>query len=353
MSKPRRKHAYSLLEVIVAMAVLGILMSMLLPGLAMAKNRARRMKCANNIKQINAAFIVYAGDNEVKFPWLIVDVDKGAQGIWGERSYRTDVLFGMGLIRVMLGTSKVLLSPCDPSLITANEMINLVSVTEVPDNAHSYGLVCGSDVFRKDYYEEVNYYGYYYRKVWIERSWEVPELLGKRHASKANGAPDLGADFIRGTTILTVTRNIQGPQNYGDSLSNQSLGNPDDKDHDTYAHWLGYENNSDSNRTMAGLRGNQGQLGLADGSAHSTSDRGLMEWTVGHHMDDFGIYAGVPSPILDTPNIDPRIGVDPYPGYHGRYILNPDGTIARNPDPKRFPVPLKENGKPAKGRPSD
>ena len=75
---------------------------------------------------------------------------------------------------------------------------------------------------------------------------------------------------------------------------------------------------------MAGLTGNQGQVGLADGSAHTTSDNVLTEFIRTHHSDDYGLYAGVPSPIIDTPN-EP----DPYPVREAREDIfgwqwNPD-----------------------------
>ena len=315
------------------MAVLAVLMSMLMPVLALAKNRARRLKCQNNVKQINVTFIAFASENEVKFPWLIVDVDKKALGIAGDRSYRTDSLYGMGTVRTMLGTSRTLLSPCDPDRGDMNDQVDLMMVEEFPDNAASYGLVCGSgvdlkptkgDLRRKRRVVPIEE-GKYKRYRWAARTEsgaiEVTEgnvikynafsyEEAPRHETKDSADPDQGADFIRGTTMLVVTRNIVGPINNGDSLSNQTLGNPDAemKDYTDYATWLGSENHADNDRTMAGLTGNQGQVGLADGSAHSTSNNTLKDWVQGHHGDDYGIYAGVPSPIIDTPNSS-----DPYP----------------------------------------
>ena len=348
--KAKRCGGYTVLEVVVAMAVLAILMSMLMPVLAQARNRALRLKCQNNVKQLNVTFITFATENEVKFPWMIVDVDKKALKIDGGRSYRTDSLYGMDTIRTMLGTSRTLLSPCDPDRGDVNDQVDLTAVKEFPDNAASYGLVCGSGVDYRPTKGDINDKRKVYevsRKLereegkWLTfcrwantahiNSWvdldtgkkcrlviEGDIILGTaldpkvapRHATKDTADPDQGADFIRGTTMLVVTRNIVGPMNNGDSLSNQSLGNPRSihQDHNQYAYWLGSENHSGNDRTMAGLTGNQGQIGLADGSAHVTSDNVLTEFIRTHHGDDYGLYAGVPSPIIDTPN-EP----DPYP----------------------------------------
>lgn len=61
--KRQQRKGYTILEVIIAMAVLAVLMSMLMPVLAQARNRALRMKCVNNIRQINVTFITYAAEN--------------------------------------------------------------------------------------------------------------------------------------------------------------------------------------------------------------------------------------------------------------------------------------------------
>jgi prepilin-type N-terminal cleavage/methylation domain-containing protein/prepilin-type processing-associated H-X9-DG protein len=58
-----RSRAFTLLELLVVVAVIGILASLLLPALTKAKGRGQSIYCLNNLKQLNLGWLMYAHDN--------------------------------------------------------------------------------------------------------------------------------------------------------------------------------------------------------------------------------------------------------------------------------------------------
>src|SRR4026207_868242 len=62
------RHAFTLVELLVVIAVITILAALLLPALNQAQEKARTTYCLNNLKQWGLATQMYASDNNDRLP---------------------------------------------------------------------------------------------------------------------------------------------------------------------------------------------------------------------------------------------------------------------------------------------
>ena len=73
-----RRRAFTLIELLIVIAIIAILAAILFPVFAAARENARATTCANNLKQLGLAFTQYAQDYDETYP---IDVS-GVNGVW-------------------------------------------------------------------------------------------------------------------------------------------------------------------------------------------------------------------------------------------------------------------------------
>ena len=80
MRKTQRK-AFSLVELLVVVAIVAILLALFLPGISSAKEKARQTQCVNNLHHIGLAMQLFLGDQH-HYPLFFAATNSELPGTW-------------------------------------------------------------------------------------------------------------------------------------------------------------------------------------------------------------------------------------------------------------------------------
>lgn len=81
----QRSRGFTLIELLVVIAIIAILAAILFPVFARARENARKISCASNLKQLSLGWLQYAQDYDEKVvPWSSTGTSGGYAFVWQE-----------------------------------------------------------------------------------------------------------------------------------------------------------------------------------------------------------------------------------------------------------------------------
>jgi prepilin-type N-terminal cleavage/methylation domain-containing protein len=139
--RPRQSGGFTLIELLVVVAIIALLAALLLPALARAKAKARRIQCLSNLKQVTLGFHGFATDNGV-YPWRL-PVNEG-----GSKT-RKKVYYTFLATQVELATPKILACPSDTRAMVQQWSrladTNISYFIGVDSKEHKIGMLLAGD----------------------------------------------------------------------------------------------------------------------------------------------------------------------------------------------------------------
>lgn len=121
-------HAFTLVELLVTVAIIGIVASLLLPVLQKGFQRAKRTACASQLKQIGVAFHSWAHDHNDLYPPQVPMGAGGTREFARETVSNPNESFNFRHFQALsneLGLARVLLCPSEMRRVPASDFFSL------------------------------------------------------------------------------------------------------------------------------------------------------------------------------------------------------------------------------------
>lgn len=112
-SRASRHGAFTLVELLIVMAIIGVLVGLLLPAVVWSRESARRAQCQNNMRQLGAAWLAFATANNGRFPSLAHEVHSD-EGFDPRNTTRATVSWIQSLRPYLDNNDQIRVCPNDP-----------------------------------------------------------------------------------------------------------------------------------------------------------------------------------------------------------------------------------------------
>jgi prepilin-type N-terminal cleavage/methylation domain-containing protein/prepilin-type processing-associated H-X9-DG protein len=119
--------AFTLIELLVVIAIIAILAALLLPALSRAKEKALRIACLNNIRQLHLCWHLYADDNKGNLPLNTGLFDAGAWVLGNAKLDTTSSNIQAGVIYPYSTSVAIYRCPADRSTVTGTTQLRFRS----------------------------------------------------------------------------------------------------------------------------------------------------------------------------------------------------------------------------------
>lgn len=85
MKRFLKRLAFTLVELLVVISILGVLAALMFPMISKMREKARQAQCANNLKELSTAVSSYVGDHGGRYPWSTTHQYLDENNVWKER----------------------------------------------------------------------------------------------------------------------------------------------------------------------------------------------------------------------------------------------------------------------------
>lgn len=102
------RHGFTLIELLVVISIIALLLSIMMPSLSKARDHGRRVVCQANLRQQSVAGLMYAQDNDDRFPSNLGSDGKALADVhpWGGMNPRDREVYSRFLLNPYVGVGR-------------------------------------------------------------------------------------------------------------------------------------------------------------------------------------------------------------------------------------------------------